>query len=102
MTADTSVYVTDGGAIHYETAAIDWRIFPAGSLEKDVPFTFALKYSKRQDTLEFYLNGVKSRLQTRVWRPLASAATSRPAPSQTPSVRTLPSQTLCPTGLQLG
>ena len=60
MTADTSVYVTDGGAIHYETAAIDWRIFPAGSLEKDVPFTFALKYSKRQDTLEFYLNGVKS------------------------------------------
>ena len=60
MAADTSVYVPDGGAIHYETAAIDWRIFPAGSLEKAVPFTFALKYSKRQDTLEFYLNGVKS------------------------------------------
>ena len=98
MTADTSVYVTDGGAIHYETAAIDWRIFPAGSLEKDVPFTFALKYSKRQDTLEFYLNGVKSD---------SSLATPGVGGYQPPSpvadtfCKDLPSQTLCPTGLRL-
>jgi hypothetical protein len=54
------IYVSTGGNLRYETEAVDWEIFPAGSVERGTPFTFALRHSQSEDSTTFYLNGVKS------------------------------------------